>query len=102
MWPGQPVTAHDAAWTIETQGLPEVASPRQDYSREIREVVVEDDSTLVIHSREDQRVALMRQIPLARLGTPQDVAAIVAFLASPAASYITGSTLHVNGGMYMD
>jgi 3-oxoacyl-[acyl-carrier protein] reductase len=36
------------------------------------------------------------------LGAPQDVAAVVAFLASPAASYITGSTLHVNGGMYMD
>jgi len=46
---GRPVTAHDAAWTIETQGRPEVASPRQDFSREIREVVVEDDSTLVVH-----------------------------------------------------
>ena len=61
---------------------------------------IETDMTAKL--TEDQRVALMRQIPLARLGTPQDVAAIVAFLASPAASYITGSTLHVNGGMYMD
>lgn len=46
---GRPVTAYDAAWTIETQGRPEVASPRQDYNREIREIVVEDDSTLVLH-----------------------------------------------------
>lgn len=49
----------------------------------------------------EQRSALLAQIPLARLGTPQDVAAVVAFLASPAAGYITGSELHVNGGMYM-
>src|SRR5690606_14989505 len=46
---GRPVTAHDAAWTIETRGIPEVASPRQDYNNEILDVVVEDDSTLVIH-----------------------------------------------------
>jgi peptide/nickel transport system substrate-binding protein len=46
---GRPVTAHDAAWTIETQGREEVASPRVDYNRFIREMVVEDDSTLVIH-----------------------------------------------------
>ena len=51
---------------------------------------------------DEQRVALAHQIPLARLGTVHDVAAAVAFLASPGASYITGSTLHVNGGMYMD
>jgi peptide/nickel transport system substrate-binding protein len=46
---GEPVTAHDAAWTLEIQGDPRLASPRQDYNREIREIVVEDDSTLVIH-----------------------------------------------------
>ena len=46
---GQPITARDAAWTLETQGSEEVASPRQDYNREIREIVVEDDSTLVVH-----------------------------------------------------
>jgi len=51
---------------------------------------------------EKQRETLMATIPLARLGTPEDVAAAVAFLASPAASYVTGSTIHVNGGMYME
>jgi 3-oxoacyl-[acyl-carrier protein] reductase len=48
-----------------------------------------------------QREALLQQIPLGRLGTPEEVAAAVAFLASPQAAYITGVTLHVNGGMYM-
>jgi 3-oxoacyl-[acyl-carrier protein] reductase len=45
---------------------------------------------------------LVRQIPLARLGSPEDIAAAVAFLASPQAAYITGSVLHVNGGMFMN
>jgi 3-oxoacyl-[acyl-carrier protein] reductase len=48
-----------------------------------------------------QRDALLAQIPLGRLGKPEDVAAAVVFLASPEGGYITGSTLHVNGGMYM-
>ncbi|HET7135679.1 MAG TPA: 3-oxoacyl-ACP reductase FabG [Casimicrobiaceae bacterium] len=48
-----------------------------------------------------QREALLARIPLGRLGTPDDVAAAVVFLATPAASYITGMTLHVNGGMLM-
>ncbi len=48
-----------------------------------------------------QRRKLVERIPLGRLGTPQDVAHAVAFLASPEAGYITGATLHVNGGMYM-
>ena len=51
---------------------------------------------------EAQRAALEGQIPLGRLGAPDDVAAAVAFLASPAAAYVTGETLHVNGGMYME
>jgi 3-oxoacyl-[acyl-carrier protein] reductase len=49
-----------------------------------------------------QRSAMIGQIPLGRLGTPDDVAAAVAFLATPEAGYITGCTLHVNGGMYMN
>ncbi len=50
---------------------------------------------------ESQREILNAQIPLARLGQPADIAAAVAFLASSQAGYITGETLHVNGGMYM-
>ena len=48
-----------------------------------------------------QRDALLARVPLGRLGTPEDVANAVLFLASPRASYITGTTLHVNGGMLM-
>ncbi|OFZ73936.1 MAG: 3-oxoacyl-ACP reductase [Betaproteobacteria bacterium RBG_16_64_9] len=49
-----------------------------------------------------QRQALLAQIPLGRLGQPEDVAAAVAFLCSPGGAYITGSTIHVNGGMFMN
>jgi len=51
---------------------------------------------------EEQRGALTQSIPLGRLGRPEDVAAAAAYLASPAADYVTGCTLHVNGGMFMD
>ena len=50
---------------------------------------------------DEQREALINQIPLNRLGDPADIAAAVTFLASPAAAYITGETINVNGGMYM-
>jgi 3-oxoacyl-[acyl-carrier protein] reductase len=48
-----------------------------------------------------QREALLGKIPLGRLGAPEDIAHAVAFLAGPGAGYVTGTTLHVNGGMYM-
>ena len=60
------------------------------------------DTDMTRALEEQQVSALLQQIPLARLGQPADIAAAVAFLASPQASYITGSTLHVNGGMYMN
>jgi 3-oxoacyl-[acyl-carrier protein] reductase len=50
---------------------------------------------------EAQKAALLGQVPLGRLGSPEDIAQAVAFLSSPEAAYITGETLHVNGGMYM-
>ncbi|HEY6135902.1 MAG TPA: 3-oxoacyl-ACP reductase FabG [Rubrivivax sp.] len=50
---------------------------------------------------ETQKAALLQQVPLGRLGTPEEIAHAVAFLASPLAGYITGAELHVNGGMYM-
>jgi 3-oxoacyl-[acyl-carrier protein] reductase len=50
---------------------------------------------------EAQKAALLQQIPLQRLGQPNEIAEAVAFLASPGAGYITGSELHVNGGMFM-
>ncbi|NBY22015.1 MAG: SDR family oxidoreductase, partial [Gammaproteobacteria bacterium] len=50
---------------------------------------------------DDQRQALLGNIPLARLGSPEEIAGAVSFLCSADAGYITGETLHVNGGMYM-
>ncbi len=60
------------------------------------------DTDMTAALTEAQRTALLAQIPLGRLGSVEDVAEAVAFLASPSASYITGSTLHVNGGMFMN
>jgi len=59
------------------------------------------DTDMTAELTDKQREMLLADIPMKRLGTSQDVAAAVAFLASPAAAYITGETLHVNGGMYM-
>lgn len=50
---------------------------------------------------DEQRETLLKDIPLGRLGDPEDIAYAVAYLASPQAGYVTGMTLHVNGGMYM-
>jgi len=60
------------------------------------------DTDMTRSLSEDQRKGLIGQIPLGRLGEAADVAAAVVFLASPGAGYITGATLHVNGGMHMD
>ena len=60
---------------------------------------IETDMTRALGEAQTQ--ALLAQIPLGRLGAADDVAAAVVFLASPVAGYITGSTVHVNGGMYM-
>jgi 3-oxoacyl-[acyl-carrier protein] reductase len=60
---------------------------------------IDTDMTRVLP--EEQKQALLKQIPAGRLGTPEEIAEAVAFLASPAAAYITGQTLSVNGGMLM-
>ena len=51
---------------------------------------------------EEQKQAMLASIPLGRAGTPEDIAGVVSFLVSPAAAYVTGTTVHVNGGMFMD
>jgi 3-oxoacyl-[acyl-carrier protein] reductase len=61
--------------------------------------LIDTDMTRTLN--EEQRAALLASIPLGRLGAPAEIAGVVAFLASPAAAYITGETIHVNGGMYM-
>jgi 3-oxoacyl-[acyl-carrier protein] reductase len=60
---------------------------------------IDTDMTRALN--EEQRTTLQAQIPMGRLGSADDIAAAVLFLASPSAAYITGETLHVNGGMYM-
>ena len=60
---------------------------------------IDTDMTRVL--ADAQKQALLAQIPLGRLGQPEEVAAAVSFLVSPAAAYVTGTVLHVNGGMYM-
>jgi 3-oxoacyl-[acyl-carrier protein] reductase len=59
------------------------------------------DTDMTRELPEEQRQALSAQIPLGRLGSADEVAAAVVFLASPGAAYITGETIHVNGGMFM-
>ena len=61
---------------------------------------IDTDMTRVLP--EDQRAAMLAQVPLGRLGEGDDIANAVLFLSSPAAAYVTGETLHVNGGMLMD
>jgi 3-oxoacyl-[acyl-carrier protein] reductase len=59
------------------------------------------DTDMTRSLNDEQRAALTAQVPMARLGSVEDIAAAVQFLCGPGASYITGETLHVNGGMYM-
>ncbi len=59
------------------------------------------DTDMTRELSDDNKALMLGQIPLARLGQPEEIAATVAFLASDAAGYITGETIHVNGGMYM-
>ena len=59
------------------------------------------DTDMTKALEESQKTALLGNIPLGRLGTPEDIAAAVSYLVSPAASYVTGTTIHVNGGMYL-
>jgi len=61
---------------------------------------IDTDMTRILP--EDQKTAMLGQIPLSRLGEGDDIANAVLYLASPAGSYVTGETLHVNGGMLMD
>ena len=60
---------------------------------------IDTDMTKVL--TEEQRSAMLEQVPLGRLGAPEEIAKVVAFLVSDAGAYITGETIHVNGGMYM-
>ncbi len=60
---------------------------------------IDTDMTKVLP--EEQKQQLMSRIPLGRLGAPEEIASVVVFLASDAGSYISGETIHVNGGMYM-
>lgn len=59
------------------------------------------DTDMTRELSDEQRDLMLGQIPLGRLGEPEEIAAIVAFLCSEAAGYITGETIHINGGMYM-
>ncbi len=82
-----------------TKSLAKEVGSRQITVNTVAPGFVETDMTKDMD--EAQRAALSSQIPLARLGTPEDIANAVVFLASAGGSYITGETINVNGGMYM-
>ncbi|MFO1371791.1 MAG: 3-oxoacyl-ACP reductase FabG [Candidatus Competibacteraceae bacterium] len=98
--PGQANYAAAKAGIIGfTKSLAREVGSRQITINAVAPGLIDTDMTRALP--EAQRQALIEAIPLQRLGKPQDIANAVAFLASPDAAYITGETLHVNGGMYM-
>jgi 3-oxoacyl-[acyl-carrier protein] reductase len=98
--PGQANYAAAKAGMIAfTKSLAREVGSRNITANVIAPGFIDTDMTRALN--ETQRAGLSAQIPLGRLGLPADIAAAAAFLASPEAGYITGETLHVNGGMYM-
>lgn len=99
--PGQTNYAAAKAGLIGfTKALAQEVATRQITANVIAPGFIETDMTRSLN--EDQRTLLMEKIPVKRLGTVMDIAHACVFLASDWASYVTGSTLHVNGGMYMN
>jgi len=82
-----------------TKALAREAGPRGISVNAVAPGFIDTDMTKVLP--DEQKQALLTQIPMGRLGDPEEIAAAVTFLASPEAAYVTGTTLHVNGGMYM-
>lgn len=82
-----------------TKSLAREAGPRGITVNAVAPGFIDTDMTRALE--EEQRQTLLEQIPAGRLGDPAEIAEAVAFLASPGAGYITGETIHVNGGMYM-
>lgn len=82
-----------------TKALAREAGPRGISVNAVAPGFIDTDMTKVLP--DEQKAALLVQIPMGRLGDPEEIAAAVTFLASPEAAYVTGTTLHVNGGMYM-
>jgi 3-oxoacyl-[acyl-carrier protein] reductase len=82
-----------------TKSLAREVGPRGVTVNAVAPGFIDTDMTRAL--ADEHKEVLLKQIPLARLGQPEEIAAAVAFLASPQAAYITGETLHVNGGMYM-
>ena len=82
-----------------TKSLAREAGPRGITVNAVAPGFIDTDMTRALE--EEQRQSLLEQIPAGRLGDPAEIAEAVAFLASPGAGYITGETIHVNGGMYM-
>ncbi len=101
---GNPGQANNAAAKAGLEGFTR-ALAREVGSRSITANCVAPgfiDTDMTRQLPEAQREALLGQIPLGRLGQPDDIAAVVAFLCTDATGYVTGQTLHVNGGMYLN